>query len=120
MTNRIGEALWRRRVKSWKQSGETAAQYSVRQGIDSRQLYWWSWWLRKKDASGESAAVREEAQPVGFLPVGLPRLPIPAAERVLGAEVMLGGGVVLRIVEGSDPKWAAQLVARVVAESSAC
>jgi hypothetical protein len=120
MTNRIGEALWRRRVKSWKQSGETAAQYGVRQGIDPRQLYWWSWWLRRKDASGDSAAVCEEVQPVGFLPVKLSQPSIPAAERALGAEVMLGGGVVLRIVEGSDPKWAAQLLARVVAESSAC
>jgi len=121
MSNRIGEAVWRRHVKSWKRSGETAPEYGVRHGIDGRQLYWWSWWLRKKDASEDRPAEPEEAQAIGFLPVKITQPSVAAVEeRPRGAELVLACKVVLRIVEGSDPDWAAQLVARVVAESGPC
>jgi transposase len=121
MSNQTAAVHWRRRVESWKRSGQSAAEYAARHGIGAHQLYCWSWRLRKETASPQGARARKKLQPVQFLPVKVAPGPIATTEpRVRGAELMLAGGAVLRVVEGSDPAWAAQLIARVVLESGSC
>jgi hypothetical protein len=112
---------WRRRIEAWKASGQTATEFGARHGIDSRQLYWWSWWQRKR--AGKQAPLRgpDKAAAVRFLPVKVSPTPLAAVEvKPRGAELLLARGAVLRIHEGSDPAWAAHLVARVVEESRSC
>ncbi len=123
MTNNIPASEWRRRIEAWKRSGQTAGDYGARHGIKARQLYWWSWWLRKKGVP-DKAAVTAEQQSVRLLPVRVvdadtPRARTESVSRGC-AEVLLQGGRVLRIAEGVDPDWAARLVVRVARESGSC
>ena len=124
MTNNISASEWRRRIEAWKRSGQTAGDYGARHGIKARQLYWWSWWLRRKGGPEGKAAVSAEQQSVRLLPVrvvdaGTPRATTESAT-VRCAEVSLQGGRVLRIAEGVDPDWAARLVVRIAQESGSC
>lgn len=42
-------AIWRERVREWRASGETAADFAVSHGYSVSSLRWWAWKL------GESA-----------------------------------------------------------------
>ncbi len=38
-------ARWREHVRAWRSSGDTAADYSGRAGLNPRTLSWWAWKL---------------------------------------------------------------------------
>ena len=121
MSNRIRASQWRDRVQAWKRSGQTAAEFGARQGVDPRQLHWWSWWLRKKPATMGHIKEPARSERVRLLPVRV--VPMMTGDRAVtyrGAELTLGSGGVVRIVEGTDPAWAACLVLRVMQESGRC
>ncbi len=124
MSKCISASEWRRRIEAWKRSGQTAGDYGARHGIKAQQLYWWSWWLRKKGGPDGNAGTPAEQQPVRLLPVRVVEaVPSPVTtESISGpcAEVLLQGGRVLRIAEGVDPDWAARLVVRIARESGSC
>lgn len=121
MKSNIPASEWRRRIEAWKASGQPATEFGARHGIDSRQLYWWSWWLRKRASKQAPSRGPDKAAAVRFLPVKIAPAPLAAVqEKPRGAELLLARGAVLRIHEGSDPAWAAHLVARVVVESGSC
>jgi hypothetical protein len=124
MSNNIPATEWRRRIEAWKRSGQTAGEYGARHGINPRQLYWWSWWLRKNGAPEVGDAERAGQQPVRLLPVRVvatamsPVVAAPSSPRC--AEVALVGNRVLRIAADVDPDWAARLVVRVAQELETC
>jgi hypothetical protein len=124
MSNHILASEWRRRIKAWKRSGQTAGEYGARHGIDPRQLYWWSWRLRKKGAANSKGSEPPEPERVRMLPVRVVEASLSAVATtsvaLRYAEVALVGDRVLRIAEGVDPDWAARLVVRIGQESRAC
>ena len=87
---------WRRRVASWRASGQTAAEYSARHGFAAATLKWWSSRLKHgstvPDAPGAprvrlARVVRRAAPPV----------PAPRGEVVVdlldvGARVTVAAG----------------------------
>jgi hypothetical protein len=53
------EAAWRKVVREWRQSGETALKFAEGRGLSAWTLRWWSSELKKRDAEkkgGGSAA----------------------------------------------------------------
>jgi len=80
MKNHIPASEWRRRIEAWKAGGQTAAEFGARHGIDSRQLYWWSWWLRKKAGKQAPSRGPDKAAAVRFLPVKVSPAPLAAVE----------------------------------------
>ena len=49
--------VWRERVKRWKASGESAREFSAREGVNDRTLRHWSWLLGHERASGAAEFV---------------------------------------------------------------
>jgi len=71
-------AEWTERVKRWKRSGLSGAEFARREGLKVKQLHWWVW---KLGASG-GAPQPEEPR---FLPVRVVRSPAasPGAPQAL-------------------------------------
>lgn len=44
-------ATWKRRIASWRASGETADAYAVRHGFSSSTLKWWAWKLGRETSA---------------------------------------------------------------------
>jgi len=71
--------LWKKRVASWRASGETAEKYSARQGWSVGTLRWWSSRLGREASVPvvriaqlvRSPAPREHAEPAGAIVVEL-------------------------------------------------
>ncbi len=119
-------AEWSERVKRWKRSGLSAAEFGRREGLKAEQLYWWSWKLGASDP----APAPDEPR---FLPVrvvgSLPAAPSrPAAELVTtsssgGAaaviEIALPNGRLVRVPPGFDPA-TLERVLSIAAEAGAC
>ncbi len=92
---------WSSRVSRWNESGQTAREFSRREGVCHRQLYAWKWrlkqpkWARLAAASTESAA--------GFVPVVVEdgsALRSEVARAPL--EVAMSNGIVVRVLGGHD------------------
>lgn len=49
---RVGREEWAKRVKRWRDSGLTTAEFAAELGINSRTLTYWAWTL-KREASGK-------------------------------------------------------------------
>lgn len=88
---------WAERVKGWKRSGLTAAEFGEREGIAPKQLYWWAWHLGKQVVASASET------PVRLLPVRVvpSRNTQVSGERPL--EIVLQSGHILRVGPGFDP-----------------
>ena len=55
------EGAWRRLVKEWRQSGETALVFAQGRGLSAWTLRWWSSELKKRDAEKKPEVGRAEA-----------------------------------------------------------
>ena len=119
MGNQTAGSQWVHRIEAWKRSGLTADEFGVRNGIKPKQLYWWSWWLRKHGTKPRTAAP-VSAPPLRMLPVKVLEPTQSAAVRSHGMALRLGHGAVLSIEQGVDPDWAARLILRIVQESGPC
>jgi len=111
MSTRATARQWARYVAQWKRSGESAAQFAARSGLAARQLYWWSWYLRKRSESPPTPDMPAETAGLTFLPVHI-RTPEPQASRQfeVAAEVLVGGELGVRLAASADPSWAAELL----------
>ena len=87
---------WAERVKRWKQSGLTAAEFGEREGVQGKQLHWWKWHLGK-----------QEVPSVSKLPRLLPVRVVPSRDvevsKETPLEIVLQSGHVLRVASGFDP-----------------
>jgi hypothetical protein len=94
------EERYRRMLKEWDESGETAAVVGARHGIAGGTLRWWRSELKRRDR--RRASVRP-VQATELLPVRLTS-PWPARDPSAAFEVALNGGRrVVRIPAGFDP-----------------
>ena len=95
------EQFWRDTIAAWKGSGQSIIAYCADRGIGQATFFTW----RRKLA-------RQEQAPCPATPA----TPIPsfAAVRVIPdptVEVVLPGGLVVRVPTGADPVAAARLIA---------
>ncbi len=92
------EERYRRMLKEWDESGETAAVVAARHGVAAGTLRWWRSELKRRE--GRQGSV---ARPTELLPVRLTS-PWPARCPSTTFEVALNGGRrVVRIPAGFDP-----------------
>lgn len=91
---------WKRRVASWRASGQTAAEYSARHGFTAATLRWWSSRLKRSATVPDVAPGASDASRVRLARVvrrAAPPAPPPRGEVVvdllgLGARVTVEAG----------------------------
>jgi transposase len=120
-------AEWIERVKRWKRSGLSAAEFARREGLKAKQLHWWNWKL------GASDTVPQPEEP-RFLPVRVVSSPTPAPTPSTSAalvmtspsspaataiEIALPNGRLVRVPPGFDPA-TLECVLAIAAEGGAC
>jgi transposase len=88
---------WAERVRRWKKSGLTAAEFGEREGIQGKQLHWWKWHLGKKAVSSASES------PLRLLPVSVVPSRDQQVSREAPLEIVLQSGHTLRVGHGFDP-----------------
>jgi transposase len=88
---------WAERVKRWKKSGLTAAEFGEREGIEGRQLHWWKWHLGKKEVPSATEL------PLRLLPVRVVPARDVGVSKERPLEIVLQSGHVLRVARGFDP-----------------
>jgi hypothetical protein len=105
------EHQWRRIVDEWRQSGQSASEFSAARGFEKGTLYFWSCRLKKVDAS--RATTNEVSTPC-FLPVKVvdddsmsPQEP----QQSPAIEVTLSGGDKIVVPQGADLLQFSQIVA---------
>lgn len=117
---------WSERVKRWKRSGLSAAEFGRREGLKATQLYWWTWKL----GASEPAPAPDEPR---FLPVRVVSAPAAAPSRPAAAlvttsssgsavgaiEIALPNGRLVRVPPGFDPATLERVLA-IAAEVGAC
>jgi hypothetical protein len=98
------EAVWRERVRAWRASGQTAAQYAHEHGLSVASLRTWSSRLQRA----------EPPQFVQLVPRTPPaRAPTPEAPTLL-LEI---AGARLRVAPGFDPALLAEVVRALATEA---
>jgi len=113
-------AYWRRVLAEWEGSGLSQAEFCRRRGLKAVNLAWWKRRLRRREDAGGGRRARppRRAGRQGFVEVALPRgsssvsalrtsFLVPASDRY---ELMLPGGVGLRLPDDFDPERVARLV----------
>ena len=82
------QAEWAKRVRQWRQSGQTARAFAASIGVKSGSLTHWAWRL-KREAAGQRSVRRRVRRPVP----GSPLVEIIPG-RVIGGgfELTLGNG----------------------------
>jgi transposase len=118
-------AEWTERVKRWKRSGLSAAEFARREGLKVKQLHWWVWKL------GASSTAPQPDEP-RFLPVRVVRSPAAAASTpavlvttsppgtaATAIEIALPNGRLVRVPPGFDPATLERVLA-IAAEAGAC
>jgi transposase-like protein len=100
-------AFWQLAIDEQKSSGLSVRAFCLREGLSEASFYSW----RRRLSEGESAAGRESS--VAFFevmrPVPAPMRPADVARRV-ALEVLLPGGLVVRVSEGFDGPTLRQVV----------
>ena len=98
------EQFWREAVAAFNASGLSVRAFCAARGLHERRFYTWRKALGLSPVDARPAAPVSHAPPVpGFVPV---RLVADAA-----AEVVLPGGLTVRLPVSSDPAHVARLVA---------
>lgn len=58
---RTTRTVWKKRVERWERSGQTAAQFAARLGVNPYTLKWWKWSLGAERARRSAATSTIEA-----------------------------------------------------------
>ena len=108
MARAATQRTWAERVARWEQSGQTAKVFAAQEGVSAQSLSWWKWKLGQ-GAAGQSAAPHAQVVPLSFV-----RLEPTAREEsseALPLEVVLPGGLVVRVPARFDAQALRQVVA---------
>jgi transposase len=95
--------LWVERLARFSTSGLRPAEFCVAEGVSLPSFYSWKRRLSAENRSADTQATDDPAPGPRLLPVRLGSAPAPV-------ELVLPGGVVLRIPPGSDPAFIRSLV----------
>jgi hypothetical protein len=107
---------WAARITRWQRSGLTSKEFGRREGFRGDQLSWWKWHLSKRVKTRTPAQRRRRtamAKPVASQPVAFVEARLAAPAPALPAatvEIVLGNGRVLRVPQGCDGVWLAQVL----------
>ena len=106
---------WAARITRWQRSGLTAKEFGRREGFRGDRLSWWKWHLSRRAKTKTVAHRRRTAmpktaasQPVAFVEARL-AAPVPSSPAAT-VEILLGNGRVLRVPQGCDGVWLAQVL----------
>ncbi len=88
---RDARATWAKRVERWRASRLSAGQFAAEIGVNARTLTYWKWKLGRPESR---RAEFVEVTPTSAAP--------PCATPSEQLEVVLGGGVVIRVPERFD------------------
>jgi len=110
---------WAQRIRRWQRSGLTASEFGDRHGIDSKQLSWWKWQLKKRGELADCArspgldVPTEDSTAIHLLPVHVVDAPAQQPEIAPGRSVEIGlrNGRVVRVAHGTDLGWLADILA---------
>jgi len=113
-------AYWQRLLEEWGRSGLSQAEFCRRRGVKAVTFAWWKRRLGQTGRKGRGPGPRRTRR-TGFVEVALPR--VTASGAMLGGvssasdryELVLPGGVGLRLPAGFDPEQVARLVEALVA-----
>jgi hypothetical protein len=118
-------AYWRQLLGAWEQSGLSQAEFCRRRGLKAVNLAWWKRCLKGTADTGDGRRARRpcRAGRNGFVEVALQRGSssaaalrasslVPVSDRY---ELVLPGGVGLRLPDDFDPERVARLVRAVTA-----
>lgn len=124
------ERFWRRTLRQWRRSGQTACDFCVEHGLAEASFYAWRRTIAERDQQAAAhtegrvgnhhvagrprgGAQRGNGQPV-FVPVR-----VAAAVAMAPLEIVLGQGRVVRVTPGFDAATLRQLLA-VLEEEPSC
>jgi hypothetical protein len=98
---RRNRAQWSALVSEYEASGQPAARFCARRGLEERTLLWWRWKLGSEEQSMAQRTPR-------MLAVDVVESAVPADS---DAEVVLEiGAAILKFKEGTSPEYIAALV----------
>ena len=119
MRTRTSRDEWARRVERWGRSGLTAKAFAEQTGVNAHTLKFWRWRLAfeaKQAAAIVPAKARGRRADVPFVEVvAAPAAGLPSGKLVDGLELLLPGGLRLRMPMGLDEVGLACVVALVAA-----
>lgn len=95
---RRSQVEWSQRVRRFNRSGLTLEEFARQEGVSPGQLAWWTGRLRSLRASNRQTAP-------AFVELVPAQAPAPA-----GIELVLAGGLVMRVPVGFDETTVARLV----------
>lgn len=119
---RRSRAEWRREVRRWRRSGESAADYAARRDLSRSTLTWWASQLGVTAAAGKPTPEDTAPGAPAFLPVRVVAAQVPgvqeSAARVAAStdrlatsfEVLLINGRRVRVGDGFDATALARLL----------
>lgn len=122
-TRRRRAAEWRGLVQEWQKSGQTREAFAEARGFRPATLGWWASELARRSRPSPIDAKRStRTERATFLPVRVVReaaragaavavAPRPTDRSEDCAEIVLGGGRVLRVPVGADAAWVARVAA---------
>lgn len=58
---RTTRAVWKKRVERWERSGQSAARFAARLGVNQYTLKWWRWALAAARSQGAATPVAIDA-----------------------------------------------------------
>lgn len=118
-------AEWTERVKRWKRSGLSAADFARREGLKVKQLHWWVWKLGASEAAPQPQEPRFVPVRVVSSPAASPVAPAalettsPSGPAATAIEIALPNGRLVRVAPGFDPATLERVLA-IAAEAEAC
>jgi transposase len=123
--SRASRAEWAKRVERWKDSGLSAKEFASETGLKATSLTFWSWKLRKDEATNDARAKpvrtagRGRRREANTTSVPAPRFVEVSAEMSTQAasmiELVLNHGIHVRVPSGFDEATLTRLVRAVEA-----
>jgi hypothetical protein len=110
-----GREVWEPRVRRLRESDLTVAEFAAELGVKASTLTYWKWRLGK-----EAREIKPHVEPARKAPTFVEvkpegSAPTSSAERI---EIMLAGGLLIRVPEKFEPETLRRVVAALASTSS--
>lgn len=110
-----GREVWEARVRRLRESDLTVAEFAAELGVNPSTLTYWKWRLGKeaRESKARVSPARKAPTFVEVKPEGPTRA--SSVERI---EIMVAGGLVIRVPDGFEPETLRRVVAALASTSS--